>query len=85
MPTTVGEVEKLSCGRQLALVAGEREALGIDGTGSPSLSPWAPTPLLVGVATGSGREVELPTRRATWRNEYQCRVATLLGAWRVTL
>ena len=39
MPTTVEEVEKLSWG-QLLFLAGENvEALGINGTGSPPLSP----------------------------------------------
>ena len=39
MPTTVEEVEKLSWGQLLYLAGENAEALGIDGTHSPSLSP----------------------------------------------
>ena len=39
MPTTVEEVEKLSWGQLLYLAGENAEALGINGPGSPSLSP----------------------------------------------
>jgi len=38
MPTTVEEVEKLSWGQLLYLAGENAEALGVNGTGSPSLS-----------------------------------------------
>ena len=38
MPTTVEEVEKLSWGQLLYLAGENAESLGINGTGSPSLS-----------------------------------------------
>ena len=39
MPTTVEEVEKFSWGQLLYLAGENAEALDIEGTGSPSLSP----------------------------------------------
>ena len=38
MPTTVEEVEKLSWGQLLYLAGENAEAVGVNGTGSPSLS-----------------------------------------------